>query len=154
MRLGSGLIATNWHVMSTAITIEVEQGSRSWPASVVRCDQEQDLCLLRAAVSARAGAALQTNPPPPGEPVFAVGAPEGINLVIAQGLAAGLRPVRARTMLVAAVATSAGSSGSGLFDIHGNLLGLVADQIANGQDLTLAVPASAISALLHAPSVR
>jgi S1-C subfamily serine protease len=114
---------------------------------VVRVDADNDLCLLSGPDTAGAGAPV-SDAVQAGEPVFAVGAPEGLEMVMSQGLAAGIRTVAGKRLLIASLASSAGSSGSGLFDGRGHLVGMIADQVSNGQDLTLAVPAAVIARLV------
>lgn len=150
VRLQGGVIVTNWHVVSAAASITVDQGTSHWPAVIQRCKRDHDVCLLSAAGLPAGGAVLRSrSTAESGEPVFAVGAPEGLDGVISSGLAAGIRPISGVPMLVVTAATSSGSSGSGVFDAQGALLGIVRDQVANGEDLTLAVPAAQIAALLR-----
>jgi S1-C subfamily serine protease len=147
VRLQGGLTATSWHVVRGAASIMLRQNGHQWPAHVVRVDAGNDLCLLEGPVAGEDGA-LVGGVADAGEPVFAVGAPEGLEMVMSQGLAAGVQTIAGKPLLIASLASSAGSSGSGLFDRRGRLVGMIADQVSNGEDLTLAVPANVIARLL------
>lgn len=147
--VAGGLLLTNLHVVDHAATIEAAQGARVWPARLRRCDEAYDLCLL-AINDAVPGARLRSGPLEPGERVYALGSPEGIERTISEGLVSGLRRIGGQLMIVTSAPMSEGSSGGGLFDQFGRLVGITTSQVSNGQDLNLAIPADAIAALLNA----
>ena len=77
-----------------------------------------------------------------GQRVYAIGTPKGLELTLSEGLISSLRP-RARSFVIQTSAPmSRGSSGGGLFDDEGRLVGIAAFQYARGQNLNFAVPAS------------
>lgn len=150
VRLRSGWIATNYHVVEGSASVRVLGLGEASPARVARCNEADDLCLLRLRSTEKdwpSGVRL-AGPTTPGETVYALGAPEGIPSVISQGLLSGLREVKGSPRLVTSAPLSAGSSGGGLFDARGRLVGITTAQVADGQDLNLAVPASQVAALV------
>lgn len=150
VRLRSGFIATNYHVVAAAAAIRLQATTYGSLATIARCSQAEDLCLLRPLV--RTAAAPEGVPlaktVSPGEVVYALGAPEGIPSVISQGLVSGLRLVKGSSRLVTSAPMSPGSSGGGLFNSKGALVGITAAQVTDGQDLNLAIPADQIKTLL------
>ncbi len=150
VRLRGGWIATNYHVVEGSASVRVLGLGEASPARVARCNEADDLCLLRVQSTEKEGPSgvRLAGPTTPGETVYALGAPEGIPSVISQGLLSGLREVKGSPRLVTSAPLSAGSSGGGLFDAGGRLVGITTAQVANGQDLNLAVPASQVAALV------
>ncbi|MGH9393648.1 MAG: trypsin-like peptidase domain-containing protein [Terriglobales bacterium] len=150
--LGSGVqvrglgIISSLHVIEGASVVQVERAGVRQRAAVVRIDRSQDICLLLAGEIPTEGVERGTEVQP-GQRVYAVGSPEGLSLIISEGLLSGVRQVLGSAMLVFSAPISEGSSGGGLFDASGHLLGVTTAQIANGDDLGLAVPVSQIAPL-------
>lgn len=86
-----------------------------------------------------------------GERVYAVGAPQGLELTLSEGLISGLRPTDDAQLVQTSAPISPGSSGGGLFDSKGQLVGVTTLYLKEGQNLNFAVPAEWISALTERP---
>ena len=76
-----------------------------------------------------------------GETVYAIGNPRGLRRTISQGLISGVRDLQDTRFVQTTAAISPGSSGGGLFDTRGNLVGITAFTLKNSQELNFAVPA-------------
>jgi hypothetical protein len=76
-----------------------------------------------------------------GQRVYAIGAPQGLDLTISEGIVSSLREVQGGTVIQTTAPVSKGSSGGGLFDASGRLVGLVTFQHRFGQNLNFALPA-------------
>ena len=74
-----------------------------------------------------------------GDPVYAVGAPQGLELSLSDGIVAQLRG-EPSPLIQTTAAISAGSSGGGLFDKEGLLVGLTTFYLEGGQSLNFAMP--------------
>jgi tetratricopeptide (TPR) repeat protein len=143
--LPSGYIVTNYHVVKAATRLAVGQRGRAVPASLQASNPNKDLALLLApgltATPARLGQASHLKV---GEPVYAVGAPEGLELSLSEGIVSQLRggppPIIQTT-----VAISPGSSGGGLFNAQGELVGITTFYLREGQSLNFALPVEWIS---------
>jgi hypothetical protein len=155
--IGHERIVTNSHVVAGSRGIQVRQGSRSWPATIEALSLEHDLALLHAKdldlprVSMRASTLLTV-----GERVYAVGAPRGLELSLSDGLIAALRrdksdkskkdktkesdETSSPSLIQTTAATSPGSSGGGLFDGQGRLVGIITFLVKGGQNLNFAHP--------------
>ena len=90
--LPSGDIITNYHVIKAGVRYTVGRGTKATPATLKGGDQDKDLCLLTApglaAKPARIGKAVKLKV---GEPVYAVGAPQGLELSLSEGIVSQLR---------------------------------------------------------------
>jgi S1-C subfamily serine protease len=93
--------------------------------SLAYTDPERDLVQLRVSglkappVEIRPSKTLQT-----GERVYAIGAPEGFELTLSEGLISSLRRLEGAQIIQTTAPISSGSSGGGLFDAQGRLIGI------------------------------
>jgi S1-C subfamily serine protease len=161
LALGSGIVmahgdvVTNKHVVEKGPIINVrtrvnQRGDffKIWPAQVTHSDPDHDLCMLRAA-------GLDAPPVPlgvaaeivVGERVYAIGSPMGLDLTISEGIISGLRLVDGERVIQTSAPISEGSSGGGLFDSSGKLVGITTSYVKAGQNLNFALPATLASAL-------
>jgi Flp pilus assembly protein TadD len=141
-------IVTNKHVIDAGATFRITQGGRTWPAAVTYVDPDHDLGRLTAeglkaaAVSVRLSSALTV-----GEHVYSIGAPEGLELTISEGLISGLREFEQARLIQTSAAISHGSSGGGLFDTQGQLVGITTFFLKEGQNLNFALPGEWVQAV-------
>ncbi len=137
--LPSGKVATNCHVVAGGDSYRVGHGKELIPAALYAEDDDKDICLLDAqgveGKPAEFGSAADLKA---GDPVYVVGALKGLKLSHSDGIV-GLR--RAPSSLIPTTAAiSPGSSGGGLFDGEGRLVGLMGFYIGEHQSLTFAMP--------------
>ena len=152
---GSGVIvrpnvvATNCHVVDDGVDIAVykaenrrAQTDAPYPAKIRRADSERDLCLLD--VSNLWGVPAQIREAKSlsiGESVYAIGAPSGLDYSLSAGVVSQLRTDASNAPVIQTdAAISPGSSGGGLFDASGNLVGITTQKISDGE-ITFAIPA-------------
>ena len=167
MGQGSGVVVgeyevvTNCHVLGKAADVAVRQAA-DWSvretyrmaASLLTRNDERDLCLLfvdelpapPAAQAVRIGAAKALSV---GEEVYAVGAPAGLELSLSRGIVSQLRGAfgkRSAPLVQTDAAISPGSSGGGLFNQAGELVGITTFKW-RGESLNFALPAEWIEEL-------
>ncbi len=110
------------------------------PSAVFGGDADKDFCVRDAGglsgKPAQQGRAADLNV---GDPVYAVGAPQGLELSISDGIVSQLRGGQP-PLIQTTAAISPGSSGGGLFDGEGRLVGLTTRYIEGGQNLNFAIP--------------
>ena len=153
--VGRTEVVTNCHVVEDAAGIAVRQasdhtGETTWrmEASVLARNDERDLCLLHvdqlsdppAPAAARLGSAKTLSV---GEEVYAIGAPRGLELSLSRGIVSQLRGVlgkRRGPLIQTDAAISPGSSGGGLFNGDGELVGITTFK-RRGENLNFALPA-------------
>ena len=144
-----GEVVTNCHVVETGSFFKVKQGENSYDATIHYVNSDRDLCQLSVAglnappVKFGSVAKLKT-----GERVVAIGAPQGWELSISEGLVSSLRQSEEGSSLIQTSAPiSQGSSGGGLFNSEGLLVGITTLFIKDSQNLNFAVPVDWISEL-------
>lgn len=145
--LGSGVIlpdrdvVTNCHVVKGAGSLKVRIGKQEYPATLRHSDWDRDVCSLSVSgVSAPAVVIGSTKTLKVGAKVYAIGAPKGLELTLSDGIVSSLREVDGGQYIQTTAAISPGSSGGGLFDENGALVGLTTFYLAEGQNLNFAVP--------------
>jgi len=145
VRLPSGDVITNYHVVKAGVRYTVGRGKQAAPATLKAGDPDKDLCLLTApglvAEPARLGKAARLKV---GDPVYAVGAPQGLELSLSEGIVSQLRG-GPPPLIQTTVAISKGSSGGGLFNSEGELVGITTFYLKDGQSLNFALPVERIA---------
>lgn len=138
--LPSGKIATNCHVLENGARFLAGRDKKFVPATLHAEDADKDLCLLDAtglAVKAvRLGKAVGLKV---GETVYSVSSPRGLELSLSDGIVSQLRG-GPPPFIQTTAAISPGSSGGGLFDSEGRLVGITTFYLEGGQNLNFALP--------------
>ena len=151
--VGSSMVATNNHVVEDEedgdIVVFKHDNRRAttdtlFRADIHRRDEENDFCLLDVdelqgiPANIRRFDTLKV-----GESVYAIGSPKGLDLSLSVGVISQLRQGGDSRLIQTDAAISSGSSGGGLFDSEGNLIGITSGGIAgeNVEGLGFAVPA-------------
>jgi len=154
VNIGSGVavktneLVTNRHVVEKAVSLRVLKGNDSWMASVVGFDAKHDLCRLRVGgLEARSVFVRPSSSLDVGETVYAIGAPQGLEVTLSQGLISGLREYGDARLIQTTAAISPGSSGGGLFDTQARLVGITTFMLKDGQNLNFALPGEWLSDL-------
>lgn len=154
---GSGVVVareqvvTNCHVIENAAAIRVFVGDTGLDARWLRQKAAMDLCLLQVAglkappASLRTGGAL-----PVGAPLYAVGNPLGFGLAVSAGMMASAEQKEPYPYLLSTAPQSPGSSGGGVFDREGRLVGITRAILGTGQNLNMAVSVSGVASLIAA----
>lgn len=147
---GSGVViapqrvVTNCHVIQGANFVYLRKENVIYVAKrLEHSDAGRDLCQLEVpnlnapAVELGAGKELKV-----GQKVFALGNPKGLEVTLSDGLVSALRGEDGKDQLIQTTAPiSPGSSGGGLFDEEGRLVGITTFQVRSGQNLNFAAPA-------------
>lgn len=149
--LAPGLVATNYHVVRKAGSMSVLYQDRSYRFSVVAGDIGLDLVLLR--VPGLPGTVLPLAPlklVQPGQRVYAFGSPYGFTQSISDGIVSAVRPHfvnKSASIIQVTAPISPGSSGGGLFDEQGALVGFTTATYKSGQNINFAIPAELVKTL-------
>ena len=113
-------------------------------AEVASADRSTDRCYLRVldgelepVQGFRDYASLAV-----GETVYTIGSPKGMVNTLGNGLVSGLRKSDDTQFIQITAPVSKGSSGGGLFDDRGNLIGVTTFTIQDSQNLNFAIAAS------------
>jgi serine protease Do len=135
---------TNCHVVVHAKSITVSQGAKELAAEIIIADPQSDRCYLKVhdgtlnpILGLRGFSDLAI-----GETVYTIGSPRGLDSTLAQGLLSGLRKMAGTHYIQISAPISNGSSGGGLFDDKGNLIGITTLMMKDSQNLNFAIAAS------------
>lgn len=147
-KMGSGVaisdreLLTNCHVVDESPNITIGRNKKEQNATVVSMNIGADRCVLRAEnklpswVKVRPYDDIKI-----GERAITVGTPQGLELTVAEGLVSSKRIHKGSRLVQTSAPISHGSSGGGLFDARGELLGITTFYFAGGQNLNFAVAA-------------
>jgi tetratricopeptide (TPR) repeat protein len=148
--LPSGQFVTNYHVIKKGAQYSVGQGKNFFPAILEGKDPKKDICILSAiGLNAKPATLGQAANLKVGERVYAIGAPQGLELSLSEGIVSQLRggpPPYIQTT----VAISVGSSGGGLFNAEGELVGITTGFLEDSQNLNFALPVEWVDELARA----
>jgi peptidoglycan hydrolase-like protein with peptidoglycan-binding domain len=138
-------LLTNCHVVGNNAFVSLEREGVRLRVAVVSANADADRCVLSVGaageplpkwVRVRPYADVKV-----GERAFTVGAPQGLELSLAEGIISSKRAVDAGRLFQTSAPISKGSSGGGLFDAHGNLLGITTFMLKDAQNLNFAIAA-------------
>lgn len=154
LRQGSGVvigpetIVTNCHVTRGAIFVVIGYEDEEYYAAPLHMDVDRDICSFTAAgLPAPAARMKRSRPLQVGDHVYAIGAPRGLELTLSDGLLSALRQDTEGVLLQITAPISPGSSGGGLFDDQGRLVGITTWNITESQQLNFAHPVEWIESL-------
>ncbi len=139
------ILATNCHIFITGDRQLVEINEKRTPAKLVYQDSRQDLCLLKIPkANFKPVKMYNANEIEIGEEVYAIGNPIGLDKSLSRGIISNKHIWRGGTLLQTDASISKGSSGGGLFDNQGRLIGITTMMAADGNDISMAIPPSAV----------
>ncbi len=152
--LRPGEIVTNLHVIRGARRVEIhmlEGKGRTYPvAGTLAVEEEADLALLKVELPAERSRplALANTLPEEGEQVFVIGNPLRLEGSVSNGIVSAVREVPDVGRVIQTTApVSHGNSGSPLFNMRGQVIGIVTVKVTNGQNINLALAAARIASL-------
>ncbi|MDR2069778.1 MAG: S1C family serine protease [Spirochaetaceae bacterium] len=158
----SGLLITNYHVISSEVDPAYEGYSRLYirlgnasspriPARVIGWDKAMDLALIKAEITPEYVFSLVDRTiPSVGEAIYAIGSPVGLEKTVTSGIvsALGRRLLQIGDVIQIDAAVNHGNSGGPVVDVEGRLVGIVFAGIEQYQGLNFAVPAERLAAAL------
>jgi hypothetical protein len=138
---GPGMVVTACHVAQAGPRLRVWHAHTPFVATVSYAVPERDLCQVRTPQ-------LRAPPATPGsmktlavgQPVYIISAPQGLALTFTAGIISALHPALGSHLIQTDAAVAPGSSGGGLFDRAGRLIGMPSFQVLEGQRLNFALP--------------
>lgn len=148
--IGSDEVITNCHVakMKGGKVLRVRRGKVKYGATLHFADPSRDLCQLTVPnLPIQPIERSSTQQLRVGQRVFAIGAPLGLDLTLSEGLISSLRFLEGAQYIQTSAAISHGSSGGGLFDDNGRLVGVTTFYLKDSQSLNFALPVDWIAEL-------
>lgn len=161
-----GTIATNHHVISSAkqLRIKFANGALFQSVELLAENPDRDLALLRIKLDEPEEGSPKVEAEPldlgdsdavvVGERAVAIGNPLGLEHTLTDGLISSRRMYQGKPWIQMSVPVSPGNSGGPLFNLKGEVIGVITAQILGGfggraQNLNLAVPVNALKEMVH-----
>lgn len=133
--VGKGRVITSCHVTGPAPSVRVLYGGLRFPVRRQRADVHDDLCMLDVPELEGPVARLgDTSALRLGDTVIAMGFSGGRELQFADGVVRELNPEHGMPVIKSSTAFNSGSSGGGLFDIQGRLVGILTFRLRGAED--------------------
>lgn len=144
LALRPGVAVTAWHVVSDARRIKARfsDGRETVVTRILDKDEERDLAVLELADSgSRPMLRIASDDPPVGSRVYLLGAPEGLEFSISEGIVNQIRRLDGTKLIQYSAPTNPGNSGGPLLDAKGNVVGVCVFLLRDSQNLNFAVKA-------------
>ncbi|HEV2834479.1 MAG TPA: tetratricopeptide repeat-containing serine protease family protein [Pyrinomonadaceae bacterium] len=152
--LRSGQVVTNLHVVRGATRAEIKTldgKGKVYPVTgALDVDEEGDLALLNVDMPLQParGSELASDLPDEGEAIFVIGNPLKLEGSVSDGIVSAVREVPNSYRIIQITAPiSHGNSGSPVFNLRGQVLGVVTVKVTNGQNINLAIAAARVGQL-------
>jgi len=152
--LRPGQVVTNMHVVRGAVRAEIKTldgKGKMFPVNgTLAADEEGDLALLSVEMPLERSRAteLASDLPDEGEPIFVIGNPLKLEGSVSDGIVSAVREVPNSYRIIQITAPiSHGNSGSPVFNLKGEVVGVVTIKVTNGQNINLAIAAARVAQL-------
>jgi serine protease Do len=150
-----GLIATNHHVIGEGrpIRVETADGKQHPVTAIHASDRKLDLAILR--IDAKGLTPLElgdSSKLKDGQPVVALGNPQGLRHSVVSGVVSGQRTLEGRPMIQVAIPIEPGNSGGPLLDMDGRVHGILTIKSLVTPNLGFAVAINTLKPLLKKPT--
>ncbi len=147
-------LITNFHVIedvwsSGDSTVSVERDDESWDGEIVDADSASDLAIIEVRESFDP-LPLNTEPLSPGDPIYVIGSPLGLEHSVSEGIVSSYRELDDLEWLQMDASVSPGNSGGPVIDDQGNVVGVTDWKVvADGAEgLSFAIPIDRVCSAL------
>lgn len=146
-----GVAVTAWHVVADAESViaHFSDGQEFEVSGLIDKDEKRDLALIRVKVADRPMLPLAPNDPEIGSKAFVLGAPEGLDFSITDGIISQVRTVNGVKLVQYSAPSNPGNSGGPVLNTDSEVLGVVSYGLRNTSSLNFAVAGVNVRALDH-----
>lgn len=158
--LDNGIIVTNFHVIGDGyrygiVYNDTEEGQEYRTSSWINIDISRDIGIINSPDTNAEPAKLgNSDNLKLGEKVVAIGSPLGLKNTVSEGIISGFRKINGQNFIQITTPISPGSSGGGLFNARGELIGITTLKIVNGESLNFAIPINEVKNIINSKSVQ
>lgn len=155
-----GIILTNFHILAGSgikdIQVRLKDGRMFPVKEIIDCDRRRDVCVLKIEANKLPFISLgDSDKLSPGEKILVIGAPEGLEYSISDGLFSQKRKIKqlgSVYFLQISAPFSGGASGSPLLDMQGKVVGINSYSKTEAQNINLAIPINEVKKIIHSYS--
>ena len=148
----TGVLVTNLEVLrgQAQVSITVSNGDVYDDVTVVDIDERRDLVLLKIKAFNLTPATIgDSEQVQVGEKVVLIGSAQGLDLTVNQGVISASRDSgEGYQLFQTSAAASPGTSGGGMFNQYGELIGIVSFKLPGGRNRNFALPVNYVRGLL------
>jgi hypothetical protein len=135
------IVVTNFHVVANGSRFVVVIDEKRFEPTSILYRQDIDLAYLKfdspLGLPVKRGNSLELNV---GDKIYTIGSPLGLDQTLSDGLISSFRFDNGVRYIQTTAPISPGSSGGGLFDKSGKLIGITTFTMIKGQNLNFAIP--------------
>lgn len=147
----SNVIVTNYHVIEGAETAEVvlnNSDQKQMVLGYLAIDKINDLALIQINYKNKTFIKIEDQIPRPGEKVFAIGSPVGLDKTISEGIISGLRDFDSKKLLQITAPISHGSSGCPIINENNKLVGVAVGGLSDAANIGFCIPTNYVNSLI------
>ncbi len=149
-----GTIITNYHVIEGAneIGVRLINGKIFEDISIIQIDKEKDIAVIKingtSLPTVKLGDSDQVNP---GDKIVVIGNPKGLENTVTDGLISGIRDIdEGFKVHQISAPISSGSSGSPVFNLKGEVIGIAQGSFTEAQNLNFSIPINYVRSIIGA----
>lgn len=147
---GSSTLMTNAHVVGSNSEVKVKVAGVEYRGEVLGIDDSLDLAIVNVKNLVLPAVKIVNAVPRIGSNVYAIGSPLGLEKSLTSGLVSNIREKETLTFIQSTAAISPGSSGGGLFDDKGGLIGVTTSKLNSGEALGFSISTKHFDAMIDA----
>ena len=143
-----GTVVTNYHVIESCHTINIkaQNGNTYKVQSVLGFDKDRDLAIIKTDCQNERFIEFESDKAKTGEKVYTLGSSLGLTGTFSEGIiSSASRKIEGLEFIQTTAPISSGNSGGPLVNEYGKVIGITTGAFTEGQNLNLAIPASAIN---------
>jgi S1-C subfamily serine protease len=153
--LVDGIIITNNHVIEPATKYGIvynntTEGQEYRKSGYIVADVSRDIAVIpspnKSAKTAKLGDSSGLKL---GQKVVAIGSPLGLKNTVSEGIISGFRRINGLNFIQTTTPTSPGNSGGGLYNMQGELIGIMTMKQVDGENISFAIPINEVKAILN-----
>lgn len=135
-------------VLESTLLVKMENGVYFPIENLINFDENNDIALFKVEGKELSTVKIITDyKPKQGDGIVVIGSPMGLETTISDGIISNVRGNRGLIQITAPV--SIGSSGSPVFNLKGEAIGIATFLIEGGQNLNFAIPVKYVATLLN-----
>jgi len=146
----SGHVVTCEHVVGNSGSIRIKNSSGvTSPARVIHKDKPNDIAVLEIQGGSKISKlSLAKKNPSLGEEIFVIGTPKGLEQTLSKGIISSVRTQGGINFIQFDAAVSSGSSGSPVFNMNGEVVGIVQSTVKDSQNLNFALASDSLGSII------